>query len=198
MRGWEVPPDLLGVGSQSQIDRWLQDKRTWKGRDGDGDSGKTSRWTVGAGAHVTTGMRTRPKSIRTWDSVCWCSAEPGWAIWVDSRARLHSLLGTFPPLLKTGPGAPSTPAQTSLSPLQVPAKGPFWHLIHPDAELGKPIPLNYHLKSGATNQCWGWGVDSQPGTHRPVGRAMPIIATEKTWKSGFSVNCSELKIFANN
>ena len=31
----------------------------------DGDSGKTSRWTVGAGAHVTTGMRTHPKSICT-------------------------------------------------------------------------------------------------------------------------------------
>lgn len=50
-----------------------------------------------------------------------------------------SLLGTFPALLKTGPEASSTLAQTSLSPSQVPAKGPFWHLIHPDAELGKPI-----------------------------------------------------------
>lgn len=63
--GEGMPPDLLGMGSWSQIHRWLQDKRTWKSRDGDGDSGKTSRWTVGAGAHVTTGMRTHPKSIRT-------------------------------------------------------------------------------------------------------------------------------------
>ena len=89
---------------------------------------------------------------------------------MDSRARLHSLLGTFPPLLKTGLGAASTPAQTSLSPSQVPAKGPFWHLIHPDAELGKPIPLNYHLKSGATNQCWGQGVDSQPRDPQTCGK----------------------------
>ena len=53
---WGVPPDLLGMGSWSQILRWLQDKRTWKSRDGDGDSGETLRWAVGAGAHVTTGM----------------------------------------------------------------------------------------------------------------------------------------------
>lgn len=51
-----MPPDLLGMGSWSQILRWLQDKRTWKSRDGDGDSGETLRWAVGAGAHVTTGM----------------------------------------------------------------------------------------------------------------------------------------------
>ena len=184
---WGVPPDLLGMGSWSQILRWLQDKRTWKSRDGDGDSGETLCWAVGAGAHVTRDASSNPEAsaletVRV-DALQSQAGLPGRTL----GPGCNSLLGTFPALLKTGPEASSTLAQTSLSPSQVPAKGPFWHLIHPDAELGKPITLNCHLKSGATRSVLGvvvrWTVSRW--THRPVGRAMPIIATEKTWKSGF-------------